>query len=199
MEPIYVVLPLLAGGVGWLTNRLAIQFLFRPRDPVRILGLRFQGLIPRRKADLATTISETVAATILPADVIGREIRKLDVSGYTDDLADRLVNEVLMNRIQKIPFVSNLLSSTTVDQIRSWVERELAREAERMLERVGHDAGKNLDLTGAMRERIESFDDSVLEAVVRKVAHREFRAIEWWGFLIGFLVGLVQLGLVLVL
>ncbi|MGF1531822.1 MAG: DUF445 domain-containing protein [Puniceicoccaceae bacterium] len=194
-----VLLPLIAAGIGWLTNRLAIRFIFRPKEPVGLLGFKFQGLLPRRKKDLADKVSQTVAQSILPAELIGEQIRKLDLNSYTKGLADRLVNEVLVNRLQKVPLVSALLGPSTLEQLKAWVEKELEREAGVLLEKVGQDAAERIDFAGLMRERIEAFDNSVLEAIVRKVANKEFRAIEWWGFFIGLVVGFIQVGLVLVL
>lgn len=43
-----------------------------------------------------------------------------------------------------------------------------------------------------MEEQILSFDLDRLERVVERVAHREFRAIEALGAVVGFVVGCVQ-------
>ena len=46
---------LMAASVGYLTNWLAIQLLFRPYRPVKWLG-GLQGMIPKRQPELAETL-----------------------------------------------------------------------------------------------------------------------------------------------
>ena len=38
--------------IGWITNYLAIKMLFRPYKEINILGLKIQGLLPKRKQAL---------------------------------------------------------------------------------------------------------------------------------------------------
>lgn len=57
-------LPFVAALIGWFTNFVAVKMLFRPRKAVRILGIRFQGLVPRRQKELAEKIAETVEKKI---------------------------------------------------------------------------------------------------------------------------------------
>ncbi|HCX79706.1 MAG TPA: DUF445 domain-containing protein, partial [Firmicutes bacterium] len=66
--PVYyfILFPLLGGAIGWVTNYLAIKFLFRPRKPWRIGPLVIQGVIPRRRKDLAAAVGQVVATELLP-------------------------------------------------------------------------------------------------------------------------------------
>lgn len=43
------VLAIIGAFIGWMTNVFAIKLLFRPLQPVNILGIKLQGLIPKRK------------------------------------------------------------------------------------------------------------------------------------------------------
>lgn len=46
-----LILTVVGGLIGWITNILAIKLLFRPITPIRIPILNFEilGLIPKRK------------------------------------------------------------------------------------------------------------------------------------------------------
>ena len=79
-----------AAAVGYLTNWLAIQLLFRPYRPVKWLG-GLQGMIPKRQPDLAETLAEQIPANLMPADRIAFQIRrKLRESMQGPELAERL-------------------------------------------------------------------------------------------------------------
>ena len=70
--------------MGWLTNWLAIRMLFRPREPLRLLGWSLQGVIPRRHAQLAERIAETVEKSLLTQKDLDKamiNLEKLEKAG----------------------------------------------------------------------------------------------------------------------
>ena len=72
--------------IGFVTNAVAIRMMFRPYEEVRFLGLRFQGMIPRRKADIARNISHTVVSELLREESVADRIAGADVGvGYFVD------------------------------------------------------------------------------------------------------------------
>ncbi|HQL37778.1 MAG TPA: DUF445 family protein, partial [Bacillota bacterium] len=77
----YEALFLIAVGavIGWLTNVLAIKMLFRPIRPFKIplLNITIQGLIPKRRHDIARSIG----------DVVEKELVSIN------EIFDRLVTE----------------------------------------------------------------------------------------------------------
>ena len=79
-----------AAAVGYLTNWLAIQLLFRPYCPVRWLG-GLQGMIPKNQAILADTLANEIPANLMPAEQIGFQIRrKIREAMQAPELAERL-------------------------------------------------------------------------------------------------------------
>jgi uncharacterized membrane protein YheB (UPF0754 family) len=83
-------------GAAWL----AIRMLFRPRRPVKLLGLTVwpQGMIPRHRERLAQSIGnavgnelvsqETVVNALFETDFFRRKVEAL-VNSYTDDLLNK--------------------------------------------------------------------------------------------------------------
>ena len=79
-----------AAAVGYLTNWLAIQLLFRPYRPARWLG-GLQGMIPKNQPDLADTLAEQIPANLMPPERIAFQIRRRIREAMQDpELADRL-------------------------------------------------------------------------------------------------------------
>ena len=85
------ILPVLtAASVGYLTNWLAIQLLFRPYRKIEWLG-GLQGMIPKNQPDLADTLAEQIPANLMPTDrIIFRIRRKIREFMQAPELADRL-------------------------------------------------------------------------------------------------------------
>ena len=106
----FLIFPVVGALVGWFTNWLAIRMLFRPRQPARFLGWTFQGVIPRRHAQLADRIAETVENSLLtPEDlekaVLNFEARTWDptaIHDYTKVFSKERFQREFRNIIEKI-------------------------------------------------------------------------------------------------
>ena len=79
--------PVFGAVIGLVTNALAIRMLFRPYREVRVLGLRFQGTIPRRKADIARTVSQVVTSELLREEQVAKRLAGPEVRGALRELA----------------------------------------------------------------------------------------------------------------
>lgn len=62
-----VTTPLVAGVIGYVTNKIAIKMLFRPYEP-KWYTLGWQGIVPKTRPKLAVKISEIVGQKLLAHD-----------------------------------------------------------------------------------------------------------------------------------
>ena len=80
--------------IGWLTNYLAIKLLFRPYKEINFVFFKLQGLIPKRRHEIAVNIADVIEKELISLEEIGE---KLDVSSMDyeelDEFLDKLVNE----------------------------------------------------------------------------------------------------------
>lgn len=71
---------LLTGAVGYGTNFLAVQMLFKPHVPRTSIPMRWvwrQGLVPARQAALAERVGHEVATRLLPQEELAAELAEL--------------------------------------------------------------------------------------------------------------------------
>ena len=190
-----VAFPLIGAGIGWLTNRLAIQMLFRPRKPVRIFWWTLQGLIPRRQSELATRVAEIVETELFNQHLIRNEISKMDLHPHLQQLATNIVWDQLAPRLRDIPILGKFVNDKLLYNINKIALESLVGETEPLLEKVSAEVERHIAVRRIVEEKIHAFDLDQLEDIVRKLAHREFRSIEILGAVIGFVVGLVQWGI----
>ncbi|MGA1205550.1 MAG: DUF445 domain-containing protein [Opitutales bacterium] len=184
--------PLIGAGIGWLTNRLAIQMLFRPRGPVRILGWTLQGLIPRRQSELATRVAEIVETELFNQHLIRNEISKMDLHPHLQQLATNIVWDRLAPKLRAIPLLGSLVNDKLLYNLNKMALESLVGETEPLLEKVSMEVERHIAVRRIVEEKIHAFDLEQLESIVRKLAHKEFRSIEVLGAVLGFLVGLIQ-------
>jgi len=68
--PHAIVLPICGFLVGWATNWVALNMIFRPVKPRKILGLHLHGLFLKRQATVSETFCRIITEEILTVDQI---------------------------------------------------------------------------------------------------------------------------------
>jgi uncharacterized membrane protein YheB (UPF0754 family) len=191
------LLPVISALIGWGTNRLAIHMLFHPREPVRLLGISVQGLIPRRHGEIATKAGEIVARELVQGHHLRDEIEGIDLQPLFDEAITNLVWDRLGPRLKAIPLLGNMVNDSLLAKLHTLASEEMSREAPKLKAKVAAHAETRIDIERMVRERVDAFELGKLEEVVRGLAGREFRQIELLGAALGFVIGVVQVGLVL--
>lgn len=179
----WVLPPLVGAVIGGVTNDVAIRMLFRPYAAWRVGGLRVPltpGLIPRERAQIAYAIAETFTEHVLDSDQVAdllltdrvRATLKDKVAGMVDQLGGLLGANPAMLTMAK-GMAGDLLL--------------------REIDALARGDGPSGDhIRERIRERIDALDVAKLEALVLGFSRKQFRAITWFGVLLGGLIGVVQ-------
>lgn len=192
---LWVTLPVVAALIGWFTNFLAVRMIFRPYREFRILGIRIQGLLPKRKSEFAKSIGETVEQHLISTEDIGKMLQDPVVAAkLKESIEARIENFVARKLGGGNPMIQAFLSGPMLVSIKSKLlleVEELLADGVKMI--AGH-LDENLDMRGIVEDKILSFEMKKLEEIVLQVAKKELVAIEILGAFLGFVVGLIQLG-----
>ena len=78
-----LLLPFIAATIGWFTNFIAVKMLFHPRKPIKFLFFSFQGIFPKRQAQIAISVGKMVANDLLNAEDL-QELLKLNFVNMTN-------------------------------------------------------------------------------------------------------------------
>jgi len=180
--------------IGYLTNVVAIKMLFHPREPVRILALEIQGLLPRRQEAIADKIGEVVERELLSVDDLVSRFNNPEMQ----DKIVKLIAEKVRTRLEEA--MPRLVPPNLARIVADLVESILIRESWNLVPQVTESAGRHLTeeirVSEIVRNRILSFEVMQLEGLVREVASRELRLIEVMGGMLGFFIGLIQVAII---
>jgi len=192
----WLLLPVIAAAIGWGTNHLAVRMLFHPRKERRILGLRIQGVFPKRQQALAEKLGQLVARELFSMEDVRRHLKGEEFVAHVTGVIEAKVDEFLQNNLMEaIPMAAMFLGSDMVDKIKHSLVECLARAVPELGELfIGH-LEKNMDVEAVVREKVAAFSSDKLEAMLLGIMQREFRFIEGVGAVLGFVIGLVQLGI----
>ena len=195
MSVAYVLIPLVGGLIGWVTNVLAIRLLFRPFKPLRIGPLVIQGLIPKRRSEIADAVAETVANELVD---IGGLLQQMSTPELQQELITAVLRIVDERGKERMPlFIPEAIRTMIMDFLRKLITEELTTNLPVFLVGVVDSLRDKIDIRTMVSERIEAMDLEHIERMTLKLARRELKAIEYLGGVLGFIIGLFQLIFVL--
>jgi uncharacterized membrane protein YheB (UPF0754 family) len=186
----WVLPPVIGAIIGGVTNDVAIRMLFRPYAPWRVLGWRVPltpGLIPRERAQIAQAIAQTFTEHVLDTDQVADLLLTDRVRAALRDKVAGMVDQ-LGGLLGANPAMLTMAKGMAGDL--------LLREID-ALARADGPTGEHI--RERIRERIDALDVARLEALVLGFSRKQFRAITWFGVLLGGLIGVAQVLLTQVL
>ncbi|MBD3322854.1 MAG: DUF445 family protein [Chitinivibrionales bacterium] len=190
------LIPVISGMIGWITNHIAVKMVFRPHRPVTILWFTFQGLIPKRKADLARKIGETVEKELISHRDIQKAMQSPQFHEAMVSILSDKIDELFQNILGSSVLSELILSGETVRQIKMRLMEELEPFLPSALDMLLKKVESHLDFKKIVQEKIDGFDLNRLESIIYTIAARELKAIEIFGGILGFVIGLVQVALI---
>jgi len=192
-----VVLAVIGGLIGWLTNVIAIKLLFRPLNPVKIpiINFKIQGLIPMRKQEIARSIGETVQNELISMEeIIDEMIENTD----KQDLIATIKVKITKIAAEKMP---SLIPSSFKEMLIKYIEDTIDSEGESIFnelsEQLVHKATDSIDIAKFIEDKINLFELEKIEEIIMDIAKKELKHIELLGGFIGVVIGLVQGGIIL--
>ncbi|MFP4013562.1 MAG: DUF445 domain-containing protein [Chitinispirillaceae bacterium] len=195
---LYIMIPFISALIGWLTNFIAVKMIFRPRKEVRVLGLCFMGLIPKRKEDLANKIADTVERELISYNDIRKLAQDDEFHDRTGTLIRSKIDEFVEAKVASNPLLSMFVTPEVTDKLTDALMEELHRNIPTMIDNVLDAFEEKVDFRKIIREKINNFELERLEKIVYDISSRELKSIEIMGGVLGFIVGLVQLGILLI-
>ena len=192
----WCLLPVIAAAIGWGTNHLAVRMLFHPREERRILGLRVQGVFPKRQQALAEKLGRLVARELFSMEDVRQHLQGDEFVAHVTATIEGRVDDFLQNNLMEaIPMASMFLGSDMVAKIKHSLVESLAKAVPELGDLFVSHLEKNMDVEAVVREKVAAFSSDKLEEMLLGIMKREFRFIEGVGAVLGFVIGFAQLGI----
>ena len=192
-QHLWIILPLIGALIGWLTNVLAVKMLFRPRKPINLLLFKLQGVFPKRQKVLAEKIADLVATELLSSEELAKSFEgvteKLDLKAIIVEQLDEIIKKKLP---QQLPMLGMFLNNEIADQIKGLIAKELESSLSGVVAKAGNSISEHLDIKQTVYDKVSNFSSVKLEAMILSVMKKELRFVEYFGAIIGLLIGLIQ-------
>jgi uncharacterized membrane protein YheB (UPF0754 family) len=197
----YVIysIPLISGIIGWLTNYIAVKMIFRPLKPVNIIGIKIQGLIPKRHYQLAEKIGEIVETHLVSVSDIHRIVGDKNLHDKLIGKLHEQINEFLTVKLAGMfPMLAAFLSQDILNKINDKLSEQIFGMLPELIEEFISHFNSKLDFKEMVKDKIKEFDLLKLENIILSIASKELKAIEIFGGILGVMIGIIQLIIVLI-
>ena len=188
---------MLAALIGWITNYLAIKMLFHPHQPKKILGLTFQGVFPKRQAQIAEKLGDLVANELFSMKDVAQKIEDLSTQPEVLEEVGRRIEKTIRGKlISAFPMLSMFLSDEMIEKVTNLFKGELEDFLRVSAQGLAVKMKDSVDVQGLVREKVQAFSSNKIEELLLSFMEQEFRFIEKIGAVLGFLIGCIQVILV---
>lgn len=187
-----IMMTLIGGLIGYITNVVAVKMLFRPLNPWRmpIIGWEIQGLIPKRRADIAKSIGETVANDLVSVeDLIDKLIEDSDKTAMIEMAKAKILDLADKNMPPMIP---SMFKGAILGYVADAVDKNAENVMNELSEKLVHQATEKIDIAVMVKEKIDEFDLIKLEELILNISSKELKHIEVLGGVLGVTIGLIQ-------
>jgi len=188
-----LVMILISGAIGWITNWVAIKMLFRPHKEINLGLFKIQGLIPKRKSEIGSGIANIIQNELISVkDVIGN-IDREEFSKRLNSLIDEVLDKNLKKKVkEKFPLLQMFFTDKVAKDVGNTIKDIVMENQEKIFEIFSNYAEENIDFEVIISDKISNFSLDKLEEIISLLAKKELKHIEIIGAVLGMLIGAVQ-------
>lgn len=188
-----LVMILISGAIGWITNWVAIKMLFRPHREINLGLFKIQGLIPKRKAEIGSGIANIIQNELISVKDVISNIDREEFSKRLNKLIDEVLNKNLKKKVkEKFPFLQVFFTDKVAKDIGNAIKSIIMENQEKIFEIFSNYAEENIDFEIIISDKISNFSLDKLEEIITLLAKKELKHIEVIGAILGMIIGAVQ-------
>lgn len=190
----YVSIPIGSGVIGWVTNWLAVQMTFYPKEFIGIPPIfGWQGIIPSKAKKMGGIVVEKTLEKIGSMDEFFREMEPEKIAAHltrsTQARIEEYTDEVMIER-------NGVLWENLPQMVRKRVYNRAKRVIPQIMDGLIDDIGRNIEELVDLKYMVATQlaeDKDLLIRVFKEVGEPEFRFVINSGFYFGMMFGLIQI------
>ena len=199
MHYIIYLIPFIGAFAGWLVNYLAVKLLFSPSVPKSFLGIQFQGILPKNQKKIADSLGKLANEEVKP--YINELETKITSASNIDKMmpfVEKHIDHFLRVKLaERMPVISMFIGESTIAELKSVFLEELKELFPELMKNYIDGMKEDMDVEQLVATKIEAIQTNQLEALLKHAFGKQLNALGVFSATIGFLIGLIQLLIVL--
>ena len=192
------MLPAFGGFVGFFSDWMALQMMFRPLQPKKIMGFTLQGLFIRRQNEVAADYAALISKQLLTSGNMMEELFTGTHSDKVIELVGRYVKQEIDQQAGIVkPLVVYAMGGQKYQSLKEQVAVRILAQLPETMKYIESYAEDAMDIRNTLVSRMQDLTPEEFEGMLRPA----FKEDEWSliivGAVLGFLVGEIQIHLML--
>ncbi len=195
MNPIVLLLIFISIGasIGWITNKLALYFLFNPKNPKKVFLWEVQGIFPKRQSAIAERFSEVFVEEFFTSEMIQKALfNKDNLQKIYHSIEENLNSFLEQNLNANYPLLSLFVSKKRKQKIKDEIFDLIEFKITDFIHHFEDRLSEIIDIKSLIQEKINGLDTDQINQVMEKVLSKELRFIEISGAVLGGVIGVFQ-------
>jgi uncharacterized membrane protein YheB (UPF0754 family) len=193
-----LLIPLLSAFTGWITIKIALKLLFQPLHRRQIMGLAIQGVFPKYKQQIALRLGQIAATEFSNFAGLEQKISDPKNMEKIKPLIETHIDDFLRNKLkEQMPMIGMFIGDKTINTLKVVFMQEIEALFPQVMKQFAGNLKSDLDIEQMVVSKISAVSNEKLESFIYKDLAKEFRNATLLGAIIGLIVGLIQLGVIL--
>ena len=181
--------------IGWITNYVAIKMLFRPYKEINFGLFKIQGLIPKRKHEIAISIADTVQKELISLKDVTSTLDGEELEARMGDMIDKILDEKLEGELtKKFPMLAMFMSEDMLKKIKNMIKTSILENKDTIIEMFSNYLEEKVNFREIIITNVDGFSLEKLEEITYSLAKKELKHIEVVGAVLGGIIGFFQFG-----
>ncbi|GDX52471.1 hypothetical protein LBMAG27_15180 [Bacteroidota bacterium] len=174
-----------------------ILFVFRPYDPIKILGLSVQGILPSLQNEIAAKAGEWAQQNIstdkMESFLLSEESLK-EMHVYMEEKADDFIRNKLTERISLLKM---FITEGIINQAKEVLVEQLDKMIPELIQGIIPKVSEKINIKSTVENRIKNYPLQHLEMEMKARAQKKLFSLKLLFAVLGFLLGFVEISLVI--
>lgn len=180
--------------IGWITNYVAIKMLFRPYKEINFGLFKIQGLIPKRKHEIAVSIADTVQKELISLKDVTSSLDGEELEIRMGNMIDKILDAKLEGElVKKFPMLAMFMSDDMLRKIKSMIKTSILENKDTIIEMFSNYLEEKVDFREIIIKNVDGFSLEKLEDITYSLAKKELKHIEVVGAVLGGIIGFFNL------
>lgn len=192
---LFLTVPLVTALIGWVTNWAAVKMIFHPTKFVGIGPIGWQAIIARQGDKFAQGVADMVTENIATAEELAGRLEPAEMQDLFESTIGDQTEEIVAEVADELkPGAWDELAEPVRTMIVTQVKTETNKLVHEVFDDITSKASQFFDLNRLVFRQLSGPNIQRLIRLTREIGHAEFKFIEYYGAVFGFVIGLAQIG-----
>lgn len=194
----YYIFPIVGALTGWITNWIAVKMLFHPKEPKNFFLFKVQGVFPKRQSVMAEKLGHIVASELFSIDDVVEKMKTSENKDVFIFIENKIDDFIDVKLLESMPMLAMFLNDDLKNKIKSTLLKEITEVVPGVIDSYANKLKSEIDVKSVVYDKVVNFSSDKLEEILYSIMKKEFKFIEFLGGVLGFIIGFIQLVILLI-